>query len=132
MIMHSMKVCFISLGCDKNTVDSEKIFYSFVNETKSSIVLDPKEADIVILNTCSFIRDAKNESINYIKYLVSLKKKKIIKKILVVGCLVTENNKTGYYDKLFKDVDSVLPLDMAFLPCRFHSRRFATYPILLR
>lgn len=106
-----MKVCFISLGCDKNTVDSEKVFKAFVEKTSCDIVLSEKEADVVILNTCSFIRDAKNESIDYIKYLISLKKKHIIKKILVIGCLVAENNITRMYDDLFKDVDVALSID---------------------
>ena len=106
-----MKVCFISLGCDKNTVDSEKVFKSFIDKTKCDIVLNAEKADIVILNTCSFIRDAKNESIEYIKYLVSLKNKNLIKKILVIGCLVAENSITGQYNELFKDVDVCLSLD---------------------
>ena len=105
-----MKCCFITLGCDKNTVDSEKIFKLFIDKYKCEIVLKPEDADIVILNTCAFIKDAKQESIDYINYLVSLKKKNKIKKILVTGCLVSENNKTGQYDELFKDVDVSLKL----------------------
>ena len=105
-----MKCCFITLGCDKNTVDSEKIFKFFIDKYKFDIAVRPEDADIAIINTCAFIKDAKTESINYIKYLVSLKKKGILKKILVLGCLVAENNKTGEYDKLFKDVDVSLNL----------------------
>ena len=105
-----MKCCFITLGCDKNTVDSEKIFKLFIDKYKCEIVLNPEDADIVILNTCAFIKDAKKESIDYINYLVSLKKKNKIKKILVTGCLVSENNKTGEYSELFKDVDVSLKL----------------------
>ncbi len=106
-----MKVCFITLGCDKNTVDSEKIFKVFTKKYNCEIVVDPKEADIVILNTCAFIKDAKKESIEYINYLVSLKKKGRIKKILVFGCLVAENAITNEYDELFKDVDVTLNID---------------------
>ena len=106
-----MKVCFIALGCDKNTVDSEKIFKVFTNKYNSEIVVDPEKADIVILNTCAFIKDAKKESIEYINYLVSLKKKGTIKKILVFGCLVAENAITKEYDELFKDVDVTLNID---------------------
>ena len=106
-----MKVCFIALGCDKNTVDSEKIFKVFTDKYNSEIVVDPEKADIVILNTCAFIKDAKQESIEYINYLVSLKKKGIIKKILVFGCLVAENAITKEYDELFKDVDVALNID---------------------
>lgn len=103
-----MKACFITLGCDKNTVDSEKIFKFFIEQSKCEIVLDPRDADVAILNTCSFIKDAKTESIEYVKYLVSLKKKGKLKKVLVFGCLVAENQKTGEYDELFRDVDVVL------------------------
>ena len=106
-----MNVCFITLGCDKNTVDSEKIFKVFTDKYDCDIVIEPEKADIVLLNTCAFIKDAKNESINYIKYLVSLKKKGRIKKILVFGCLTAENNRTKEYDELFKDVDVVLNID---------------------
>ena len=106
-----MNVCFITLGCDKNTVDSEKIFKLFEDQSKCEIVIEPKDADIAILNTCAFIKDAKKESIEYIKYLVSLKKKGKLKKVLVFGCLVAENQKTGEYDELFKDVDVVLNID---------------------
>lgn len=105
-----MKCCFITLGCDKNTVDSEKIFKLFIDRYKCEIVTEPEKADVVILNTCAFIKDAKTESIDYIKYLVSLKKKNIIKKILVTGCLVSENNKTGLYNEIFKDVDISLKI----------------------
>ena len=78
-----MKCCFITLGCDKNTVDSEKIFKIFIDKYKFDIAVRPEDADIAIINTCAFIKDAKTESINYIKYLVSLKKKGVLKKILV-------------------------------------------------
>ena len=106
-----MKCCFITLGCDKNTVDSEKIFELFLEKSKAEIVINPEDADVVLLNTCAFIKDAKRESIDYINYLVSLKKKNKIKKIFVTGCLVTENSITGSYEKLFKDVDVTLPFD---------------------
>lgn len=106
-----MNVCFITLGCDKNTVDSEKIFKVFTDKYDCDIVIEPEKADIVLLNTCAFIKDAKKESINYIKYLVSLKKKGTIKKILVFGCLVAENDTTKEYDELLKDVDVVLNID---------------------
>ena len=105
-----MKCCFITLGCDKNTVDSEKIFKLFIDKFKCDIVLSPEDADVVILNTCAFIKDAKKESIDYINYLVSLKKANKIKKILVTGCLVSENAKTGQYKELFKNVDVSLEL----------------------
>ena len=105
-----MKCCFITLGCDKNTVDSEKIFKYLVDRYKLEIVLNPLDSDIVLLNTCAFIKDAKKESIDYIKYLISLKKKHIIKKVFVSGCLVSENSQNHEYDDLFKNVDVSLKL----------------------
>ncbi|MBP3201745.1 MAG: 30S ribosomal protein S12 methylthiotransferase RimO [Lachnospiraceae bacterium] len=106
-----MKVCFISLGCDKNTVDSEKIFDFFNKKYKCDIVVEPERADIVLINTCAFIKDAKKESIDYIKYLVTLKRRGIVKKILAFGCLVAENAKTNEYDDIFKDVDVTLDIN---------------------
>lgn len=106
-----MKALFVSLGCDKNTVDSEKVLKRLVDKYGFDISLSEKDADIVIINTCSFIHDAKKESIEYIKRFVDLKKKNIIKKVFVLGCLVTENLKTHEYDSLFKDVDYILALD---------------------
>ena len=106
-----MKVLFVSLGCDKNTVDSEKILKRFVDKYGFEISVSESDADIVIINTCSFVLDAKKESIDYIRHFVKLKKNGAIKKILVLGCLVTENSKTHEYDDLFKEVDSALSLE---------------------
>ena len=106
-----MKVSFISLGCDKNTVDSEKIFKKFLDKFDAVAVSDVNEADIAIINTCSFILDAKNESIEYIKYLIDLKKRGRLKEILVLGCLVSENELTHKYDYLFKDVTKALSFE---------------------
>ena len=106
-----MKLCFISLGCDKNTVDSEKIFRYVIDKYNCEITNIPEDSDIVVLNTCAFIKDAKKESIDTLRYLISLKKKNIIKRIFVSGCLATENEKTKKYDDLFKYVDVHISLD---------------------
>ena len=89
--MDKLRVLCISLGCDKNKVDSEKILDFFIKKNNMIATDDINNCDIVILNTCAFIQDAKNESINYIKYLNKLKKQGIIKEIWVYGCLVKEN-----------------------------------------
>ena len=106
-----MKALFVSLGCDKNTVDSEKIFKRFLTKYNCDVAVSSDDADIVIINTCSFIHDAKKESLDYIKYYVDLKKKGLIKKILVLGCLISENNITHEYDELLNEVDVSLNLD---------------------
>ena len=62
--MNKLKVGMVSLGCDKNRVDSEIILGSMNNMYE--ITNNPKEADIIIINTCGFIESAKQESINTI------------------------------------------------------------------
>ena len=106
-----MRVSFFSLGCDKNTVDSEKILKKFIKDHDVEVVQDAKDADIAIVNTCSFILDAKKESIDCIKQLVELKKKGHLKEILVLGCLVSENQITHKYDELFNEVTYALSFD---------------------
>ena len=58
-----MKICFISLGCDKNLVDTEMMM-GMLSENGHELVSDETEADVAVVNTCSFISDAKAESIN--------------------------------------------------------------------
>ena len=66
-----MNVFFVSLGCDKNRVDSEKILKYFIDCYENVRIVDsPISADVAIVNTCSFIRDAKKESEEWLKYLV--------------------------------------------------------------
>ncbi len=63
--MTSKKIHFISLGCPKNLVDSEVMLGS-LQKAGYSLTADPKQADIAIVNTCAFIADAKQESIDVI------------------------------------------------------------------
>lgn len=79
------KVGIVSLGCDKNRVDSENIIYS-LKKAGYQIVQDGAEADIIIINTCAFIDAAKKESIDTILEFSDLKKAGN-KKIIVTGCL---------------------------------------------
>ena len=84
------KISLISLGCPKNLVDSENIL-ALLGE-KKYVLTDVSEADLVILNTCAFIKPAVEETKEYIKKLISEKKK-----LLVVGCFVQR-----YKEKLKK------------------------------
>ena len=63
-----MKVGFVSLGCSKNLIDTEVTIGKF-KEHKFEIVNNPKEAEIIVINTCGFIESAKEEAINSLKYL---------------------------------------------------------------
>ena len=60
-----MKILFISLGCDKNLVDSE-VMLGLLTERGHALTNDEEEADVIVINTCCFIHDAKEESINTI------------------------------------------------------------------
>ena len=100
------RVGMLSLGCPRNLVDSENILGRL--RSKGYTIVDMHKAEIGIVNTCSFIEDAKRESIDAILDLVKLKKSGRLKKILVYGCLVQR-----YKDKLIK----LLPEIDAFLGC---------------
>ena len=79
------KVGVISLGCDKNRVDTEKMLA--IIKTEYLITPDPEQADLVIINTCAFLESARREAIEEILSVIELKKLKIVKKIIVTGCL---------------------------------------------
>ncbi|MGQ9798257.1 MAG: 30S ribosomal protein S12 methylthiotransferase RimO [Ignavibacterium sp.] len=80
------KVSVITLGCSKNTVDSERLMRQ-IQLNDIPIIDDPNKADTVIINTCGFIEAAKEESINTILQAVALKNSGKLKKLIVAGCL---------------------------------------------
>lgn len=81
-----MKILFVSLGCDKNLVDTE-VMLGMLTGKGYSITDDENEADVVVINTCCFIGDAKEESINNILEMAELRKNGQIKALIVTGCL---------------------------------------------
>ena len=102
-----MNVGFISLGCSKNLIDTEVAIGKF-KEHKYNIVNDPKQADIIVINTCGFITSAKEEAINTILEMTEYKKKRC-KYLIVMGCLVQR-----YYNDLVKslpEVDMFIKID---------------------
>ena len=96
-----MKLLFISLGCDKNLVDSE---FMIGQLTKEGIELtdDETQADIIIVNSCCFIGDAKEESINTILEMAEQKKTGNCKSLIVTGCLSQR-----YQEEIFKEIPEV-------------------------
>jgi len=78
---------FITLGCSKNNVDSEVIAAQYNKMGYKVLHESEKNSDIVIINTCSFINDAKEESINEILTQIERKKAGLVKQIFVIGCL---------------------------------------------
>lgn len=95
-----MKVGFVSLGCSKNLVDTEKTIAIFHKEGYT-IVNQPEEADIIVINTCGFIESAKEEAINTILEMAEYKKEKC-KYLIVMGCLVER-----YKEELAKEIPEV-------------------------
>ena len=95
-----MKVGFISLGCSKNLIDTEMMIGIF-KKKKFEIVNDPKLADIIVINTCGFIVQAKEEAINTILEMAEYKKQNC-KYLIVTGCLVER-----YKDELIKEIPEV-------------------------
>lgn len=96
-----MKILFISLGCDKNLVDSE-VMLGVLAEKGYSFTDDEAEADAVVINTCCFINDAKEESINTILEMAELKKNGQIRALLVTGCLAQR-----YQEEIQKEIPEV-------------------------
>ena len=95
-----MNVGFVSLGCSKNLIDTEVMIGKFKNN-QYKIVNNPKEAEIIVINTCGFIEQAKEEAINTILEMAEFKKKRC-KYLIVMGCLVQR-----YYDELITALPEV-------------------------
>ncbi len=95
------KVSVITLGCSKNTVDSERLMKQ-IQLNKIDLTNNPDNAETVIINTCGFIEAAKEESINTILEAVAMKKNGKLKKVIVAGCLSER-----YKDDLLKEIPEV-------------------------
>jgi len=99
----NLSIGIVSLGCPKTLVDSEVILGK-ARGAHFSITQDIEKSDIVLLNTCGFIRDAKEESIDALLKLLELKKEKKLLGVIVVGCLVQRY--AGELQKEFPEVDA--------------------------
>ena len=102
-----MKIGFISLGCSKNLVDTEMMIGLFKNK-KYEIVNNPKEAEVIVVNTCGFIESAKEEAINTILEMAEYKnpKKGNCKVLIATGCLIERYKEE--LEKLIPEVDIYL------------------------
>ena len=96
-----MNILFTSLGCDKNLVDSEMMLGQLA-ESGYSFTDDETQADIVVINTCCFIKEAKEESIETILEMAQLRKKGDIKALIVTGCLAQR-----YKEEIQKEIPEV-------------------------
>ena len=85
-MLENKKFGVISLGCDKNRVDSEKLI-GLLKERGCSLTDDLSQAEIVVVNTCAFLESARKESIDTILECAGYKKNGKLEKIVVTGCL---------------------------------------------
>lgn len=116
-----MNILFISLGCDKNLVDSE-VMLGLLDAKGYQMVDDETLADVIVVNTCCFIHDAKEESIQTILEMAQYKTKGRLKALIVTGCLAQRYQKeileeipevdavlgTTSYDKIVETVEEAL------------------------
>lgn len=114
------KVLFISLGCDKNLTDSEEMLGMLV-ENGYEITNDETEAEVIVINTCAFIHDAKEESVNTILEMARYREEGTCKALLVTGCLAQRYKEeivgeipevdavlgTASYDEIIKALNQV-------------------------
>ncbi len=96
-----MDICFISLGCDKNLVDSEMMVTS-LRQSGYNIVYNADEADIIVVNTCCFIGDAKEESINTLLEMAAYKEEGKCRLLVAAGCLAQR-----YHEEIKKELPEV-------------------------
>ncbi len=97
----SMKLMFVSLGCDKNLVDTEYML-GLLGKEGYSFTDDEREAEVIIINTCCFINDAKEESIQTILEMAEYKEAGTLKALLVTGCLAQR-----YREEIVKEIPQV-------------------------
>lgn len=96
-----MNVLFISLGCDKNLVDSE-VMIGLLADKGYQMTDDETQADVIVINTCCFIHDAKEESIQTILEMAEYKKTGTLKALIVTGCLAQR-----YQEEILEEIPEV-------------------------
>lgn len=128
-----MKLHLVSLGCARNSIDSEMMLGKLM-KAGWSIEAEPEEADVIIINTCSFIESAINESIDTILELATFKKNGTCKKLIVAGCLPERFREkiigtlpevdffigTGAFDEIVNVVEKSAGIPKCYLPNPAH------------
>lgn len=96
------RVGLIQLGCPKNQVDGEEMLGALAEDGGCEIVAHPRDADVLVVNTCAFIESAKQESVDAILKAVRLKERGGVSKVVVTGCLAQR-----YRDELAREIPEV-------------------------
>lgn len=134
-----MKIGFISLGCSKNLVDTEMMI-GLLEKGKIDIVNDPKEAEIIVINTCGFIESAKQEAIDTILEMAQYKEIGNCKYLIVTGCLVERYKKDleeslpevdlfiaiNEYDKFAQKIEELTKLELKKYELEYLNRHITT------
>ncbi len=103
-----LRIGVVSLGCAKNLVDTEALL-GYAVQAGVHITTDPESADVLVINTCGFIADARDESYETIQEMLKFKKRDPHKKIVVAGCLV-QRSASKILD-MFPEIDYIMSLD---------------------
>ena len=133
-----MKIGFISLGCSKNLVDTEMMI-GLVKKYGLTVVNNPQEAEIILINTCGFIESAKQEAINTILEMAEYKKRNC-KYIIATGCLVQRYEKElekalpevdlwiacNEYDKFYEKINGLLKKQTESVTLSYFDRTITT------
>lgn len=124
-VTQGQKVGLVNLGCARNTVDSQTILSNL--KRQGHRIVDIDESEVAIVNTCAFIEEAKQESIDAIVDLLELKKQGKIKRVIVAGCLAQRYHKELAEE--FKDIDAIIgaqrldksavPSDVSLTPAHY-------------
>ena len=97
----NLTIFFVSLGCDKNLVDSE-VMLGILREHGFDLIDDEMEADVIVVNTCSFIHDAKEESIQTILEMAEMKHSCRCRALIVTGCMAQR-----YKEEILSEIEEV-------------------------
>ncbi|MCA9393237.1 MAG: 30S ribosomal protein S12 methylthiotransferase RimO [Candidatus Omnitrophica bacterium] len=124
-VTQGQKIGLINLGCARNTVDSQTILSNL--KRQGHRIVDVEDSEVAIVNTCAFIDEAKQESLDTIVDLLELKKQGKIKRVIVAGCLAQRYHKELAEE--FKDIDAIIgaqrldrtsmPSDVTLTPSHF-------------
>ena len=124
-VTQGQKIGLINLGCARNTVDSQTILSNL--KRQGHRIVDIEDSEVAIVNTCAFIDEAKQESLDTIVDLLELKKQGKIKRVIVAGCLAQRYHKELAEE--FKDIDAIIgaqrldrtsvPSDVTLTPAHF-------------
>ena len=101
----STSIAFVSLGCDKNLIDSENML-GLLKEAGFNLIIDEAQAEVIVINTCCFIQEAQEESIDTILQMALYKKEGKCKALIVTGCMAERYKKETMQE--ISEIDGII------------------------